>query len=230
MRSSMRGSGRKLVVVLAIMVAAMSVATASASATTPEFSFELPESVTYSGGQITFEGAKNISVKCETIVGTTSVTGFKQFSSALTLKGCNASLFGIPAKCSSAGAAEGEVVANTVNARLEYISKAAHEVALILNSGGKNSTIATFKCGSETEVIRGEVIARITPVKTLTTKFPLAFSGAKGVQELTQYENEKGEKIAVSPLELGTNGVFEKSSLNSTGLALLFSKSAEILG
>jgi hypothetical protein len=230
MRSSIKISGRKLGVALALMVAAMSVATASASAQTPEFGFEFPEAATYSGGQVVFEGTRSISVKCETIAGTTSLTGFKQFSSALTLKGCGASFFGIPAKCSSAGAIEGEVVANTVNARLEYISKAAHEVALILNSGGKNSTIAAFRCGGEEETLRGEVVARITPVKTLTTRFPLAFNGAKGVQELTQYESEKGEKVTVSPLELGTNGGFEKSSLKSTGLALVFSKSADILG
>lgn len=228
MRSSMRGSGRKLGGALALVIAAMSVATASASATLPELSYTLPEAISYSGGQMAFEGSTSTSVKCETVAGTTELSGFKQISSTLKLKGCNLSFFGIPAKCSSAGAAEGEVVAKTVNARLEYISKAAHEVALILNYGGKNSTIAAFKCGSEEEAIRGEVIAKITPIKTLTASFAIAFKGSKGTQELTQYENEKGEKMAVSSLELGTGGTFEKSSLNSTGLSLVLSKQAEI--
>jgi hypothetical protein len=228
MRSSMRGSGRRLGVVLALTVAAMSVATASASATLPELSYEFPESIAYSGGQMAFEDSANISVKCETVAGATTLTGFKQFSSALTLKGCSLSLFGIALKCSSAGAAEGEVVANTVSTRLEYISKAAHEVALILNSGGKSSTVAAFKCGGEEEALRGEVIAKITPINTLTTKFTVAFKGSKGTQELTQYENEKGEKVTASPLELGTGGTFQKTSLNSTGLSLVLSKQADL--
>jgi hypothetical protein len=228
MRSSIKIGGRTVGLALVLGVAAMSVATASASAALPEFGFEFPESATYSGGQMVVEGSGNISVMCGTVVGATSWTGWKQFTSALTLKGCSLDFYGIVEKCSSAGAAEGEVVAKSVNTRLEYISKATHEVALVFNSGGKNSTVAAFKCGSSVEAIRGEVIARITPVKVLTAKFTVTFKGAKGVHELTQYENEKGEKIAVSPLELGFEGLFEKASLNSTGLSLQFSKEAEI--
>jgi hypothetical protein len=152
----------------------------------------------------------------------------KQFVSALTLKGCGLNFFGIMVKCASASAAEGEIVAKTLTTRVEYISKVTHEVALVFNSGGKNSTVATFKCGSNEEAIRGEIIAKITPVKVLTAKFTVAFKGEKETQELTQYENEKGEKVTVSPLELGTGGVFEKGSLNSTGLSLNFSKQSEI--
>jgi hypothetical protein len=132
-------------------------------------------------------------------------------------------------KCESAGLAEGEIETKMLETRLEYISKTSHEVGMVFNYGGKASTVATFNCPlGLKEALRGEFMARITPVNTLSLKFPLALNGTKGTPEFTQYENEKAEKVTLSPLEIGEGAAFEKGNFKSTGLALEWSKEARI--
>jgi hypothetical protein len=235
MGSSARKVGRSLGTVVVLALAMMGVTVASAAATLPEFEYTLPDSIAVSGGQMVVESASeslHSAVTCTGTSGTAEITGgHKEFALiSLRFKGCTTKFGGIlTVKCTSAGLSEGEITTTkSLTTRLEYLSKASHEVGLIFNYGGKTSTVASFSCGGMPGVMRGEFIAKMTPVNVLATEFSLVLKGTKGTPEYTQFENESGGKTTVSPLEIGFSEKFEKANLNATGLALKLSKQARI--
>jgi hypothetical protein len=229
MKSSIGKIGRRLSVFVVFALAMTGATAASAGATVPMWEFTFPEVMIPSGGQAVIEGP-GIVLTCTSTSGSGEVSGFRSNLQTLRFTGCTAKIGEIPVgKCSSAGLAEGEITTKSLVATLEYISKASHEVGLIFNHGGGTSTVASFKCPGTSASIRGEFMAKITPIKTLTAEFPLALNGTKGVQELTQFENEKGEKVTLSTLGIELNeGAFKNASIGTTGLVLKLSKQARI--
>jgi hypothetical protein len=220
--------------VLALAIVGTTVA--SAAAALPQLEYTLPEAVVVSGGQMVIETPSesvHSPVTCTSTSGTGEMTGGQKEFAALTLrlKGCLITkLSGIPVKisCTSAGAAEGEIVTKSLGVRVEYISKASHEVGLIFGYGKKAATVASFSCAGYAASVSGEFMAKMTPVGVLATKFPLALKGAKGAPEYTQFENESGAKVALSPFEFAFNASVEKANLNATGLTLEFSNAARL--
>ncbi len=233
MRSTLGKVGKRIGLVSVLALATMGVGVASASATMPIFEFTFPEAIVPSGGPLVIEeSTSGTAVTCTSTGGSSEVAGWKSNPMTFRLAGCTGKISGIAVgKCTSAGLPEGEITTKSVIATVEYISKTNHEVGMIFNHGGGASTVASFSCagGSFPATLRGEFMAKITPIKTMTTNFPLTLKGTKGTPEYTQYENEKGEKVALSPLEISwSGGAFQKASLAATGLSLLFSKSALI--
>jgi hypothetical protein len=224
MRSSTSKTGRKLSVVIVLALAMFGATVASASANIPRFEYTLPNSLSATGGQMVIESASGFSITCKSTSGVGTLTLTKNNPITLRFKECKTSGI-IP--CTSSGLASGEIGTNSIQTRLEYLSKASHEVGLIFNAEGKASTVATFVCAGITETMRGEFMAKITPVKVGANKFPLALSGTKGTPGITQYENESGEKVTLSPLEIGSTS-FSKASLSATALSLVFASTAEI--
>jgi hypothetical protein len=229
MKSSIGKIGRRLSVVIVFALAMTGATVASAGATVPMWEFTFPEAMVPSGGQVVIEGPSAV-VTCTSTSGSAEVAGFRSNPVTLRFTGCTAKISGISVgKCSSVGLAEGEITTNSLQMTPEYISKATHEVGMIFNHGGGTSTVASFKCPGSSVSIRGEFMAKITPIKTITTEFPLALNGTKEVQELTQFENEKGEKVTLSPFGMELNGgAFKNASIGTTGLLLKLSKGALI--
>jgi hypothetical protein len=233
MRSSIGKVGRRLSVVMVFALAIMgaTVASAGAAGTIPIFEFEFPEFIAPAGGQVIMETPTlGTVVTCTSTTGSGEVSSFKSFSVTFRFTGCTAKIGAIPVgKCTSAGLAEGEITTKGLVATPEYISKASHEVGMIFNYQHGSSTVASFTCPGNTVSIRGEFMAKITPINTLVTNFPLALNGTKGTQELTQFENEKSEKVTLSPFESQWNGgTFKKTSIGATGLSLKFSSGARL--
>jgi hypothetical protein len=209
--------------VLAVALATAGVAAASASASLPEMEYTLPNTFVFSGGETSLEvTGSSAPVHCASATGSGEMKNEKEFTSFLKLKECTTKLAGFTVKCSSAGAATGEVVTKTMATRLVYLAKATHEAGFVFDYLGKNATIATFKCVSVELTARGELVSKVTPVNTKTTTVTVGLKGAKGVQEYTQYEGSAGEKLTASPFEEVVNGKVETASANATGLAITF--------
>jgi hypothetical protein len=214
---------------LAVALATAGITAASASAALPELEYTLPNAFTISGGETTLEtGGTRSPVHCASATGSGEMKNQKEITSYLKLKECTFKISGITGKCTSAGAAAGEIVTKTMVTELVYLAKATHEAGFVFDYLGKNATIASFKCGGEEATVRGELVSRVTPVNTKTTSFTVGLKGAKGVQEYTGYEGSAGEKLTASPFEEGVKGVFETADANATGLAISFATAVTI--
>jgi hypothetical protein len=229
MRSTFTSTAARLGLLLTVALATAGIAAASASAALPELEYTLPLTLKYAGGEATFERSTGEPVHCKTVGGGGEPKGPKEFTSKLEMKECTIKVAGITAKCTSAGLLAGEIVTKSMSVRLVYLSKAAHEAGLVYDYGGKNATIASFKCGGGINVaLRGELIGKVTPVNTITTSLTLSVKGSKGVQELTKYENEAGQQMTASPFEEGVNESFAAGDANMTGLSIVFGSGVEV--
>jgi len=207
---------------LAVALATAGIAAASASAALPEMEYTLPNVFTFSSGETTLETGGSAAVRCGSATGSGEMGNQKEITSYLKLKECTTKLAGFAVKCSSAGAATGEIVTKTMATRLVYLSKTNHEAGFVFDYLGKNATIATFKCVSVELTARGELVSKVTPVNTLTRTFTVGLKGAKGAQEYTHYEGSAGEKLTASPFEEVIAGTAESADANATGLAITF--------
>jgi hypothetical protein len=231
MGSSVKKLGRRLGVIIALALSVTGATVASAQAGLPEFSYTLPTSPSFSGGQMVLESeSPRGPVTCTSTTGEATWTAYKSVSAILRLKGCTQTLFGFRFSCASAGLAEGEIATKTLAARVEYLSKAHHEAGMIFNAGGKTSTVASFVCGgSEPGAIRGEFLAAITPVNTYTGRFSLLLTGAKGTPQYTQFEKENGEKVTLYPLEVDFDEEpFTRANFKASAFAFMVTKNAEL--
>ena len=59
---------------------------------------------------------------------------------------------------------------------------------------------------------RGEALEHIGPINTKATKYEVWGGASKGVQDVTSYENEKGEKVT-SILEASFGSGFEQAGV-----------------
>jgi alpha-tubulin suppressor-like RCC1 family protein len=116
------------------------------------------------------------------------------------------------AKCSSMGAAEGEVVTHTLEGTLGWLNEEKNRVGLDLFPAGEEEGEPWFEasCGATSIKVRGSVIAHITSVNNMVPTFTLKYKQKKGKQEELRFEGEAGEVT----LEASINGgAFEKAGL-----------------
>lgn len=79
-------------------------------------------------------------------------------------------------------------------------------------------------------VVRGNFLIIMSPGKTKTTHFTLKIKQSKGVQEITEFENEKGEKTKAGGLEASiSEGAFEKVGLEAAEAKLTTTKETELI-
>jgi hypothetical protein len=219
----MRSSRIGLFGLALVAVFAMSAVIASAaSAALPEQS---PTTGKFTGvsGKSFFETKSGEKVNCkeDTIKGES--TGAKTSSSTIAFKGCEA--FGF--KCNTTGALAGEIVLK-VTGQLVYISETKKEVGLI------NTLTAelTIKCSAfQTLKVRGATLCPLTPVNTKTKTYSVVCTEEKGVQQPTEYFNEKKEKVKAPITETKGEGIknfgYEQSGLSGTD-TLTFEVEGEI--
>jgi hypothetical protein len=100
-------------------------------------------------------------------------------------KGCTAA----GKKCNSAGASAGTIKTNVLQGDLGYISKAGHEVGVLITAVSKGN-LAEFNCEGLQIETKGGVIGRATPVNTFSKVGELTFKKSGSVQEVRKFEGE----------------------------------------
>lgn len=146
---------------------------------------------TGSGTKATLETIHKVKVTCTAESATGEFTGPKTVGNLhVTFTGCES----LAKKCSTSGAAEGEVKVNTLAGELEWESKAKKTVAIDLFPQ-EGELFVTFHCGPAESKVKGSVLTNVKAGKmesTVTEKF----SAKTGVQKPTQYETESGSKVS----------------------------------
>lgn len=229
----MKSKNRNILVALVAILAFGVVTASSASAALPEFTGSYPNTVTFSGKtEISLYGAETgVEVDCYETAGSGSITGAKTLTTTLTFKDCVETED--KTKCTSTakkGLKGGEIQTEAMNSTLVYIAKASKEVGIDLDAHETGKpTFLTFVCEHEgivyTNIVRGAVIAHITPLNTKTKTLPITLTSSIGrEQSPTSYENEAGKKISALPefkwlgLSFWEKGSFEGRTTMTTGL------------
>lgn len=158
---------------------------------------------------VMIETAAEKKMVCLAETATGSYTETKQVAGMVVkLTGCEYPSTG--AKCSSAGAAEGEVVTNTLEGTLGWINEEKNKVGLDLFPTGEEEPVFEASCGATSIKVRGSVIARVTNLNNMESTFKLLYKQKKGKQEDLQFEGEAGEETLEASINGGT---FEKAGL-----------------
>jgi hypothetical protein len=163
------------------------------------------------GGKGTLETASGVRISCESQTATGEwVTGLaikKVHNVIVTFKGCE--LSNPKNKCSTKGAAVGEIVTNPLKGKIGYTSKVNKEVGQELTpQAGKTKTVVTFECGPVTveigvkkketkEEITGNdcIIAPMSPANVMTTSETMVYKGSGGKQVPEGFYNTKATKL-----------------------------------
>jgi hypothetical protein len=157
---------------------------------------------TSSEGVTFIEGAvSKAKITCKAALDSGELTGAKTDQEQMIWTGCE--INGI--KCSSAGQPEGTIVTATLKSVLGYINKEKKQVGVSLEGLG-SPVFAEFNCGSSLPVvIRGSVIAKVTPVSKMATTFTELFTETKGHQKPEKFEGEPKDtlecQVAGGPFE-----------------------------
>jgi hypothetical protein len=185
---------------------------------------------TSSRGTTTFETISGSKITCTTSSGKGAVTDTEEGTSEITFAGCE----GFGAKCQTSGASEGDILLNA-DYSVVYINMLKNEAGFLLKF-----TEATVDCGTncpkmvqEKLKLRGSAMDSALPVNkeiTPSEALTLNLSQSKGVQAISEYENEEGGKVKAS-IELEGSGSkafgFEHAGISSTD-ELRFEESAEL--
>lgn len=213
----MRITRSRFVLLASLLALALSAAVASAASAAEleqvpasgKFTVGAPE-----GGS--FETTSGTVIKCTGATGSGEVTGVKTGKSTVKFEGCTSS--GI--SCNTSGAKSG-VIETEITSELVWLNKSSKIAGQDLVA--KETTITCLIIKAK---VRGSTICPVEPTNTKTTTFKLVCKQTKGIQEYTEYENEKGEKFKdITETELGKG--WKQSGLGSNE-TLTFSEKVEI--
>jgi hypothetical protein len=214
---------RMMTTLLALCAIALmsAVATATASAALPEQS---PATGTFkvTSGKSAFQLSNEEKVTCTGDTGEGKLTGAKTSESTVKFEGCEALGF----KCSSSGAKSG-VIETSIDSTLVYLAKEGKATKTV----GEDLQLAkevSITCLIVTLKVKGSTLCPLTPINTKTKSLTLTCKQTKGIQEYTEYENEKGE-ILKDITETTKSGKTFQSGLESTE-SLALSTEGEVKG
>jgi hypothetical protein len=162
---------------------------------------------TGAGGVGTLETVHKVKVTCKTEASTGEFASPKTVGNILvTFRGCETSAF----ICSTAGAAEGEIVVNLLKGSLQWSNSLKTKVAIdLIPQTGEQ--FVEFTCGPVVAKVKGSVMTEI-PTDVVKTQFELKFTAKAGKQKPEFYYTSTGEKVKdVLLSKLTTNGEFEQS-------------------
>jgi alpha-tubulin suppressor-like RCC1 family protein len=154
---------------------------------------------TTKGGGSIFEtvgtSKEKTKVLCKTQAGQGHYEGTRDVKSVvMTFTGCES----LAQKCTSRGAAEGEIVTNTLEGHLGWWQKTTElkttKVALDLAPEENNGLVARFECGTTPIEVRGSVIAGVKKDATLVTS-PLAVAQLAGKQQPEHFEGAPNDVL-----------------------------------
>ncbi|HYM55918.1 MAG TPA: hypothetical protein VES97_11185, partial [Solirubrobacteraceae bacterium] len=157
---------------------------------------------------ITIEAVGGAKMVCNAESATGEYTGTKQVSNVvIKLTGCEYP--SSKAKCATAGAAEGEVVTNTLEGVLDWVKKETNKVGLDLSPVAESGVFFEATCGATTVSVEGSVITTINPLDNMSSAFTLKYKQKKGKQERTNFEKEEADVLKMSV----SGGAFEEAGL-----------------
>ena len=164
-----------------------------------------PVAFTSTGGKTVIGTESGKSIKCSAETSAGSFTNVKEGKDTLKLTGCEAA--GV--KCSS-GEKAGEIETKELKSLLAYTYPAkttleGRETGLVL-SPASGEVVAEFSCSAKKLVVRGSLIAVVSPLRASTKTLALTTKGAGGVQEPAEYETVSGGKVAAG-LTCAENGL-----------------------
>src|SRR4029077_9252403 len=203
----MRSMFRSVLVALVAVFAIGVVAASSASAAAPEFvTASFPISYSGSSGEVTFQTAKKAdfaTIHCSASSERGEIDEAFDFKFLVHVHvrytGCKSTEVHAGPACTTAGAATGEIVTNTLSAELVYTSKAAKEVGLVFKPEAAGGAVAEFSCGGIVGKVKlsGAVVTKLASgqLGKAKTSFVWDYRQKAGVQEPTSYE-EGSTKIS----------------------------------
>jgi hypothetical protein len=144
---------------------------------------------TISATSVHFEDVSEESIKCTGASGAGSYEGDDRVVGvSTTFRGCT----GRSSKCSSAGAAAGEIVSEPLEG--EFV-RVRSESVIHLFPANSTGPLWSFKCGPDSIAIIGSVLGRPGDAKMSATT-TWGFIAQRGLeQEFTEYENVAGEHV-----------------------------------
>ncbi len=188
----------RLTLALLAAFALTALASASASAALPEFSAsKYPVTYKITHSEVLLESG-NGNIDCigenesQKISG--EITSATTATATWTLTSCEETPF--HGKCTSEGAALGEIKTASLPVKPVYISKENKNVGLEFNYVENLKPFAKFQCEGDAEKssIKGAVIARITPVNAKVSLFSVNFNGGPRVESYPlEFEWNPGE-------------------------------------
>jgi hypothetical protein len=201
---------RIVVLTMVAVFATSAVAASSAAAVLPEFSPSSGVTLNGTSGAGLLETKSGTKVTCTSNTDSGEITGPKAVSKIkVTFKGCESGGF----KCSTAGAASGELVTEELKATLGYINATTKEVGVDFTPVG--AKFIEFNCvGGIIEVtVTGSVICPVTPINTKTKTFTVACRQEKGIQKPTKLVGELEDVLFT---KIGALGLEEQSGEETT--------------
>jgi hypothetical protein len=219
--------GIKRTVSIGLAVAALSalaaISAASASAAKPEFVGPTGP-ITVKGEPSTYlELAGGSITQCREVSGSGAITGKKTGNVTLLLSSCTA----LPGFCHGKGLLTTEMKTVELEMIPVYTLKTgAVGIELRPKVGTKFAELSSPN-GAACE-LKGSLLAIVTPERRRSSKFTLKFSGERGTQTPSQYENETHEAInSWLEFRLFPSEAFEKESW-SGNLTMSTTKEIEI--
>jgi hypothetical protein len=206
-----------------VILAIGAIAPVAASASLPELVNSKDEALvkskfTGTGGSTRFETVGRTQLSCSSGSVSGRMTGVKTAEATLTFTGCEV----LAKNCHSKGAKSGEII-NSGAGKIVYTDKATKAVGLLVEMEKGREV----KCGETSIFLRGAIVGAIGPVNKLQSSYTNTWSERDGVQELTKYENEKGELESAIWETSIEEGSWEQTGLEGTG-KVTFEEMAEI--
>jgi hypothetical protein len=185
-------SGTALLALVAVFaLSALATASASAEITVPQFkpvgTKTLPVSFTLTAGSMEVSLGGIGPLPCSKATGTGSITGPKSGTAKLQITGCRNAQ---GEACESPEAKEtGEIITGSLPFVLVYTTKEPTK-QVALDFGSKTGTFMSYGCRGSSAVLRGRILAPITPLNTLTKTFTATLRQEKGEETPTKNYNE----------------------------------------
>jgi hypothetical protein len=163
-------------------------------------------SYTAAGTKTTLETVEKSKIACASVAAKGAITGPSSLTMAVAFKGCESSA----TKCTSAAAAEGEIVTNTFEGKLGNL-KSGSTPGVALFQSKAATTDAEFACGTTKVKLTGGVVGPITTVGKVESKLTLTYTAKAGIQ---LFESLFGGPLDTLALQFEP-GKAEQSGLNA---------------
>jgi hypothetical protein len=161
-----------------------------------------------SGGKALLETVNKVAVTCASESSVGEFSGTKEAKNiVVTFKGCETA----GDICSTAGAAEGELVTNPLEGIVGFENKAAKKTAFDLYPTGRKGLFIEFSCSGLVVAVKGSVLVPIKSDK-MATSLPLKFKATKGKQKPEHFEGEPNDILETTY----KGGPFEQSGQTET--------------
>jgi hypothetical protein len=155
-------------------------------------------------GRTLLETPAKTKVACAGATDKGSIEGPTSLSLSVKFTGCESGA----AKCTSAGAAEGEIVTNTFEGKLGNL-KSGSTPGVALAQSKEHTNDAEFNCGATAVKLFGGVVGAVAPIGKTVSKLIVGFKESAGVQLF--------ESLFGGPLE-ALSATFNGGTAESTGL------------